>query len=476
MTAAHDSNPPGSLGETAGSGRARPSQPSSGAQRKEAVSRREAAVVSRETAVNGRERAQDAADARQSAAQHRNADMREANSELVMATLKARALTDAAGLAHRQQEEFLAMLAHELRNPLAPIRSAAALLARIDHADPALPLIREVIQRQVEHMARLLDDLLDASRVTTGKVKLQRRPIAVREFVEQGAETCLTLTQSQHQQLTLDLPATPLYVDGDPVRLAQVIGNLLHNAAKYTPDGGAIALSVRQQADTVVIRVRDNGAGIAPDMLAHVFDLFTQEDRSLGHSQGGMGIGLTVVRTMVEQHGGTVHAHSAGRGEGSEFVVTLPRIEYVAPVAPVPAASSTAPTQKRILLVDDNVDAGTLLAMLLRLEGHEVTIALDGPAALEAFAQQQPQVVLCDIGLPEMNGYEVAERMRTCCQGSMPAMIALTGYDGPDHHARSRAAGFDYHLGKPVDFDALLQLIGTLGPRGSDGANGANPS
>ena len=410
------------------------------AQRERTVVDREEAVRLREEEVARREVAQHAVAHAQSDAQVRNANMMEANEHLVMATLAAEELNEAAQLTRRRQDEFLAMLAHELRNPLAPIRNAVALLARLDTIDPALTVIREVIQRQVEHMARLLDDLLDASRVTSGKVNLQRRPTAVSEFVNHAVEICRGLIDTRHQQLTLDMPVTPIYVDGDPVRLAQIVGNLLHNAAKYTPEGGAIAVRARPVRDTIEIRVNDNGSGIAADALPSIFDLFTQEDRSLSRSQGGLGIGLTVVRSMVELHGGKIEARSGGLGHGSEFVVTLPRIKHVSkPTVAAREVIASAPAS--ILLIDDNVDAGLLLVMLLRMSGHEVEVALDGPSALDLCARQRPQIVVCDIGLPGMNGYEVAARIREQCDGPAPALIALTGYDGPDHRARALAAG-----------------------------------
>ncbi|MDM0117646.1 ATP-binding protein [Variovorax sp. J22R133] len=375
-----------------------------------------------------------------------------------MATLQAQELKDAALLAKRHQDEFLAMLAHELRNPLAPIRSAVALLERLDAVHPTLSLIREVVGRQVEHMARLLDDLLDASRVTSGKVTLQRRPTRVNDFVDQAVEISRGHIDAQHHQLSLDMPVTPLYVDGDPTRLAQIIGNLLHNAAKYTPEGGVISVSARGVGDKVVIRVIDNGSGISAETLPNIFDLFRQEDRTLNRSQGGLGIGLTIVRSMVELHGGNVEARSAGLGQGSEFIVTIPRVDGPISVRVEPRLTTTA-APSRILLVDDNADAGTLLAMLLRMSGHEVEIALDGLSALEMYDQQRPQVLLCDIGLPGLNGYEVASRIRARNDTPATVLIALTGYDGPADRSRALAAGFNYHVAKPVDFDDLVALI-----------------
>ena len=426
--------------------------------REAAASVREAAASLREDAAALREEVQRAVADLQSDVEVRTADLREANQNLIIAALLAQDLKEAAQKTQRRQEEFLAMLAHELRNPLAPIRTAAELLAQLDTREPALTLIREVIQRQVEHMARLLDDLLDASRVTSGKVNLQRRPTAVGEFIDLAVKTCCGVIDAQHQLLTLDLPLEPLYVDGDQVRLVQVIGNLLHNAAKYTQKGGTIAVSARPDGDTVVIRVRDNGMGISAEALPHIFELFTQEDRSLSRSQSGLGIGLTVVRNMVALHGGTVEASSGGLGRGAEFTVTLPRTRH-APEAALASPEKVAAAPARILLVDDNADANVLLSMLLSLSGHEVEMAADGPGALEAFARVQPQVVVCDIGLPGMNGYEVAERMRALAGEAKVLLIALTGYDGLEYRARSMAAGFDHHLTKPVDVDVILRLI-----------------
>lgn len=430
---------------------------------------REGAVIDRENAARVRERAaglreetQRVVDEAQGELVARNSELREANAQLIIATLAADELMEAAELARRRQDEFLAMLAHELRNPLAPIRGAAALLVRIESTDPMLPLIRKVIQRQVEHMARLIDDLLDVSRVTQGKVTLQRQPTAVTEFVDHAVETCRELIDARHQQLTLDIPVAPLYVDGDPMRLAQIIGNLLHNAAKYTQAGGAITVSVQRHGDTVVIRVSDNGVGILAEQLPHIFELFTQDDRSLSRTETGLGIGLTVVRSMVELHGGTVEARSGGRGQGSEFIVTLPCIEPVEHAGATGAGdaiATTAATAARILIIDDNADAGEILAALLRVSGHEVEIALDGPSALEVFAQVRPQVVLCDIGLPGMDGYQIAARMRERSQGPMPVMIALTGYGDLQNRDRALAAGFDHHVVKPADPEALLRLI-----------------
>lgn len=397
---------------------------------------------------------------RQAQDERRLQDMQEANAHLVHATLAAEQLGEAAKRVKRQQDEFIAMLAHELRNPLAPIRSAAALLERLEPVDPRVKAISDIIGRQVAHMARLLDDLLDASRVTSGKVTLRRRPTAVAEFVDEAVETTRSLIESQHQTLTLTLPPAPLYVNGDPTRLAQVVGNLLHNASKYTPDDGAITLSVAEEGATVVLRLKDDGGGIAEEAIEGIFDLFTQEERSLSRSHGGLGVGLAVVRSMVELHGGTISVHSDGIGRGTEFTVVLPRVDQVAEPAPV-QESAFVFGAARVLVVDDNQDAGDMLAMLLKVSGHEVEVARDGPTALAAFARQRPQVVLCDIGLPGMSGYEVGKRMRLEKRedGLEALLIALTGYDSPADRARTLASGFDFHVAKPADFDAVLALI-----------------
>ncbi len=393
-------------------------------------------------------------------AEQRLRDMLEANAHLVHATLAAEQLGEMAKRAKRQQDEFIAMLAHELRNPLAPIRGAAALLERLEPVDPRVKAISDIIGRQVAHMARLLDDLLDASRVTSGKVSLHRRPTSVAEFVDEAVETTRFLIESQRQKLTLTLPPSPLYVNGDPTRLAQVVGNLLHNASKYTPDEGTIDLSVRQDGATVVLRLKDNGGGIAEEAIEGIFDLFTQEERSLSRSHGGLGVGLAVVRSMVQLHGGSIAVHSDGVGRGTEFTVVLPRIDHVAEPAVVPTGEAGF-VAARVLVVDDNQDAGDMLAMLLQVSGHQVEVARDGPTALAAFASQRSQVVLCDIGLPGMNGYEVGKRMRSeaKAEDAEPLLIALTGYDSPADRARTLASGFDGHVAKPADFDALLALI-----------------
>ena len=393
------------------------------------------------------------------ALQAHNDELRGVNERLVIATLAAQELRDEAQAAQRQQEEFLAMLAHELRNPLAPIRTAVELLDRLD-GQPVPKAVLQVVRRQVDQMVRLLDDLLDASRVTHGKVVLQRRAVAVTEFLEQAIETCAVALAGKHQRLELDLQSAPPFIDGDPVRLTQIMSNLLHNAVKYTQEGGHIAVSVRQQGDLAVIRVRDNGIGISPEALPIVFDLFAQDARTLSRAQGGLGIGLTVVSRMVELHGGTVEARSGGRDQGSEFIVTLPCIERAAaPDRVIEIVADPAPGPARILVVEDNIDAGDILAELLRLSGHDVTLARDGEAGLEEFDRTRPQIVLCDIGLPGIDGYEVASRMRARGFVQRPSIIAITGYSSEKASEKAVDAGFDEYVIKPVDPNALLRLV-----------------
>jgi signal transduction histidine kinase/DNA-binding response OmpR family regulator len=362
----------------------------------------------------------------------------------------------------RRKDEFLAMLAHELRNPLAPIRNAVQVIRVLGPADAQLGSARDLIERQVRHMTRLVDDLLDVSRITRGKIQLRFERVDVALAVANAVETSRPLIEARRHELTLSLPAEPLHVRADPARLAQVLSNLLNNAAKYTEEAGRIWLTVAREGTEAVFRVRDNGSGIAPQMLPHVFDLFTQADQSLDRAQGGLGIGLTLVRRLVEMQHGSVAAFSNGSGEGSEFVVRLPALPGEPRqesanhhTAPTPASDNAC----RVLVVDDHVDAAASLAMLLRLYGHEVRTAADGLTALEEARSFRPEVVLLDIGLPGMDGYEVARRLRKESQGDHMLLAALTGYGQDKDRYRSREAGFDHHLVKPVDPEALHRLL-----------------
>ena len=423
------------------------------------LAQREAVLRERENAVWQRADAQRLVELAMVELETHNKELRQANEKLVMATLTAQELREAAQMARRRQDEFLAMLAHELRNPLAPISAAVEVLARLD-GKPIPARLLDVVRRQIKHLVRLVDDLLDVSRVTEGKVVLQRRTTSVGDFTQQAVDLCRAEVASRQQRLSVDLEPGPLFVDGDPVRLTQIITNLLQNAVKYTPEGGEISLSARKLAGDVEVRIRDNGTGITAEALPHVFDLFVQDERPLSRAQGGLGIGLTVVQRMVEMHGGTVEARSDGRDLGSEFIIKLPAVEPVVKrnVAPR-AVAALAPIPARILVIEDNVDAGEVLAELLRLSGHDVEVALDGSGGLDRFEQIRPQVVLCDIGLPGMDGYEVVARMRKSRHDPRPALIAVTGYGGSRNIDRALMAGFDYHVVKPVDPEAILRLI-----------------
>jgi CheY-like chemotaxis protein/two-component sensor histidine kinase len=352
------------------------------------------------------------------------------------------------------------MLAHELRNPLSAISNVSAL---IDSGGPAAPDLRwccDVIQRQARHLSRLLDDLLDVSRISRGKVTLRRQAVDLRETIRRAAETTRPLVDQKRHALGLRLPDEPLIVDADPARMEQVVVNLLGNAAKYSEEGGRIDVVAERDGREAVIRVRDRGMGIPPDALGRVFELFTQAETSIDRSQGGLGVGLTIVKSLVELHGGAVSATSEGVGLGSEFVVRLPALDPGAAESggemPARGARSRA---RRIVVVDDNVDANLSIARVLAALGHEVESAYDGPSALELVDAFRPGVVLLDLGLPGMDGFEVAARLRERPQGERLVLVAVTGYGQESDRARSRAAGVDHHLVKPVDIRALLAIL-----------------
>jgi signal transduction histidine kinase/DNA-binding response OmpR family regulator len=370
----------------------------------------------------------------------------------------------------RRNNEFLAMLGHELRNPLAPIRNAVDFLQMLDMKDQNLQWASDVIARQLGHLVRLVDDLLDVSRITAGRIQLRREPVDAAAAVERAVETSRPLIEARKHELTVTLPATPILLHADLVRLAQVLGNLLNNAAKYTEQGGKIALEVAQTGLEASFHVRDNGIGIAADKLAGVFDLFTQVDPSLDRAQGGLGIGLTLVRRIVEMHGGTVEAHSPGKNRGSEFIIRLPvLVEPVASAAPSPCnpqhVESVEP--RRILLVDDYPFVAEALMKILKLGGHDVRIARDGSGALAEVARDRPDIALLDIGLPGIDGYELAARIRSQPGNESMILIALTGYGQEEDLQRAWEAGFDYHLTKPVECTVLLDLIASGGTRSS---------
>jgi signal transduction histidine kinase/ActR/RegA family two-component response regulator len=368
--------------------------------------------------------------------------------------------------ADRQKNEFLSMLAHELRNPLAPIRNAVQIMRMHtrDHAE--LQWSQDVIDRQVKQLVRLVDDLLDVSRITQGKIRLQLEPVPVEAVVAQAVETSRPLIDSRRHHFFVSLPPEPLWVNADAVRLAQVLTNLLNNAAKYTDEGGNIWLTARRDGNEVALSVRDTGVGIPPAMLASIFELFTQVDRSLDRSQGGLGIGLTLVRHLVQMHGGTVQASSAGPNQGSEFTARLPLLVEVdrQPAADGPAVATPAVGSRcRVLVVDDNRDAAVSLAMLLSLEGFETLSVYDGEAALESLNSFSPHVVLLDIGLPGVDGFEVARRLRQLPNFERVFLVAVTGYGQEEDRRRSYEAGFDHFLVKPVDPHALTALLAARG-------------
>jgi PAS domain S-box-containing protein len=368
--------------------------------------------------------------------------------------------------ADRRKDEFLAMLAHELRNPLAPIRNAVQILRLVGPAAPSVQQARDMIDRQVVHLVRLVDDLLDVSRITRGKIALQKKAVDVATVIASAVESSRPLIDARGHNLTLSLSAEPLPVLADPTRLSQVIMNLLNNSAKYTPEGGHIALGTQAEDGQAVIRVKDDGVGIAPDLLPKVFDLFIQAERSLDRSQGGLGIGLTLVRSLVQMHGGTVEAHSAGLGKGSEFVVRLPLlVGKTTSDASAPGGADAIPAvARRLLVVDDNKDAADSLAALLRILGHDVRTVYDGPTAVKAALEYRPDMLFLDIGLPGMDGHEVARRLRREPGFGDTVFVALTGYGGDGDRRRSEETGFLAHLVKPVEFAVLQQLLAALWP------------
>ncbi|WP_052376428.1 hybrid sensor histidine kinase/response regulator [Chondromyces apiculatus] len=364
----------------------------------------------------------------------------------------------------RRKDEFLATLAHELRNPLAPMRNALEIL-RLSTDPAAQDSARHMTERQLRQVVRLVDDLLDISRINTGKLELRRERVDLRAVLRSAVETSRPLIDAGSHTLLVVLPDTPLHLDADPTRIAQVILNLLNNAAKYSEPGGRITLTVTCAGAEAVIRVKDTGVGIAADMLPRIFDMFTQVDRSLEKAQGGLGIGLTLVKRLVEMHDGAISAASEGPGKGSEFVIRLPLKDgaEISPATIRPAAPDAEQGSRlRVLVVDDNHDSAESLAMLLELTGHEVRTAHDGIEALQAAETFQPALILLDIGLPGLNGYEVAQRIRANPALTGVKLAALTGWGQAEDRRRSRASGFDYHLVKPTDPNAVEKIIAEI--------------
>jgi signal transduction histidine kinase len=366
-------------------------------------------------------------------------------------------------VADRRKDEFLATLAHELRNPLAPITNSVQILKLKGPSDPELVWARDIVDRQVRHMARLLEDLLDVGRITSGKLRLRKGRVRLAAVIDAAMETSRPVVAAGRHELSVQLPQEAVWLDADAVRLAQVFSNLVNNAAKYTEPGGRIALSAEVQGAQVRIAVKDNGIGVGADALPRLFEMFSQAAPALERAQGGLGIGLFLVRSLVELHGGTVSASSAGSGKGSEFVVLLPRVPPSAasdtPAAPLPVADGR---RKRVLVADDNADVADTMAVLLRHCGYEVDVAHDGIEAFTAAARAKPDVALLDIGMPRMSGYELARRIRAEPWGRNLPLIAVTGWGQEEDKRNALEAGFQYHLTKPVDAIELEQLLARL--------------
>ncbi|MBL8827240.1 MAG: response regulator [Planctomycetaceae bacterium] len=368
--------------------------------------------------------------------------------------------------ADRKKDEFLATLAHELRNPLAPLRNGLEVIKLAKTSDPAIEQSRTMMERQLGQMVRLIDDLLDVSRISQGKLALRKERAELARIIEHAVETSRPLIKQARHELTLQMPEEPIYVDADITRMAQVFANLLNNAARYTEQGGHIALSVERHPHEVVVQVQDDGIGISAEMLPHVFELFAQGDRSLEQAQGGLGIGLTLVKRLVEMHGGTVVAHSAGVRQGSRFAVHLPLAASPVEAENVELPVSTAGnSRRRILVADDNRDGATTLALMLRILGHETVTAHDGVEAVETAEQFQPDLVILDIGMPRMNGYEAAAEMRKRAWGARTILVALTGWGRDDDRRKTKEAGFDLHLVKPIEPATLERLLVEWPPR-----------
>jgi signal transduction histidine kinase/ActR/RegA family two-component response regulator len=370
--------------------------------------------------------------------------------------------------ANRQKDQFLAMLAHELRNPLAPIMTAAQLL-KLGRQDPkSVANASEIIVRQASHMTDLVNDLLDVSRVTRGLVTLEKEELDLNVIVAAAVEQVRPLIDARRHALTLRLSGQPAHVIGDRTRLVQVISNILNNAAKYTAPGGRIVLAVMVDEARVHVTVRDNGVGIAPEVLPYIFDLFTQAERTPDRSQGGLGIGLALVKSLIALHGGTVHAKSHGLGQGSEFSLCMPRLaDPMSGRSAAPGEDAGAETNHlRVMVVDDNADAAQMLAALLEVQGHVVSVEYDGRGALERARRERPDVLLLDIGLPDMDGYELARRLRAQPENAGATLVALTGYGQSQDREEAQQAGFDHYLVKPADLDQVNEVLARAERRG----------
>ena len=396
--------------------------------------------------------------------QRSNCELEQSNRALQAQVAERNRVEAALKEADRRKDEFLAILAHELRNPLAALSAAARLLGRRTQNAEVATMACNAVQRQVDHMARLLDDLLDVSRISHGRMQLQLAPVDLGEVVRSAVDMVRPQVEAKQHALVLELEAQSTPVMADAVRLVQVVANLLNNSVKYTPAGGRIELRVRSTADAVSIAVRDNGIGIAPAMLERVFDMFSQAGRNSGDAQGGLGIGLTLVKGLVALHDGSVQALSEGEGRGSEFIITLPLAGGVLPaLAAAGPQSGCASTPLRILVADDNVDSATSWSLLMEDCGHRVVTVHDGLAAVEAAAKFRPQVALLDVGMPHLDGYEVARRIRASPWGTDMLLIAITGWGQARDRDLARAAGFDEHFTKPLDPDQLTQTLRDAG-------------
>jgi signal transduction histidine kinase len=382
----------------------------------------------------------------------------EENARLLM---ESRQYAEALKEADQRKDEFLATLAHELRNPLAPLRTGLQIL-KIRPGGQESEQARDMMERQLSHMVRLIDDLLDVSRVSSGKLVLKREPVTAQAVVLSAIEASRSFIEAAGHEFELHLPDEALYLDADPTRLAQVVGNLLTNAAKYTPSGGKICLHVRRDADQVVVEVTDTGEGIPAEMIPKVFELFTQVGHTLDRSQGGLGIGLALVKQLVDMHGGTVTAVSRGAGQGSTFSVRLPldRVRQ-SPGPNVDALEmETGFPRRRVLVVDDNVDAAESLSMVLKLDGHEVRAAHSGEEAMLLAKEFHPEIAFLDIGLPGLNGYDLARMIRGADELKDVVLVALTGWGSDEDKQKSKAAGFDYHLTKPIETSMMQEVLG----------------
>lgn len=446
--------------------KATPSESAVGAQAADLANReatfkdREELIRLREDAVRAREEAVVARGEAAAASQDRDrllVQMRDANEQLVLATIRADQLFEREQTANRAKDEFLAILGHELRNPLAPIATSLDLMAL--RGPTMFEEERSVIGRQVKHLVRLVDDLLDVARITEGKIELARQPLELAGVVAEAVEMVSPLFESKNHHVAVNVASRGLVVNADPARLAQIISNLLMNSAKYTPAGGSITVTAKREGLVVALSVRDTGIGLSSELLPRVFDRFVQERQAIDRARGGLGLGLAIVRSLVILHGGKVTAHSEGTGTGSEFVVELPAAAEPQVDTAAPVAEKKMVKARRILVVDDNHDIAEMTATVLTMRGHQVRIAYDGPSALEVVKEFTPEVALLDIGLPVMDGYELAAALRAALTPHTVRMIAISGYGQEGDRRRSDEAGFDLHLVKPVPLKQLLSSI-----------------